>query len=49
VYFPIALSVIGVVVIYLGAKYRANQEKLAQAARSWMPAALRRLAPPQQE
>ena len=49
VYFPIALSVIGVAVIYLGAKYRKNRKKIARAVRSWMPAALRRLAPPKQE
>ncbi len=49
VYFPIALSGIGVAVIYLGAKYRANRERLLRAIRSRMPRALRRLAPPRQE
>jgi hypothetical protein len=49
VYFPIALSGIGVAVIYLGAKYRANRERLLRAIRSRMPRALQRLAPPRQE
>jgi len=49
VYFPIVLSIIGVAVIYLGAKYQANRKELSQTVRSWMPAALRQLAPPQRK
>lgn len=43
--FPIVLTLIGLVIIYLGIKYQKNQERIKQAVIGVIPPALRKLLP----
>jgi hypothetical protein len=43
--FPFVLTLIGLVVIYLGVKYQKNQERVAQFVMGIIPPSLRRLLP----
>jgi len=40
-FFPVALTAIGILIIYLGTLWQKNEEKLTQKAQSILPKALR--------
>ncbi|MGQ4810478.1 hypothetical protein NKDENANG_03948 [Candidatus Entotheonellaceae bacterium PAL068K] len=43
--FPFVLTIIGLLVIYLGVKYQRNHERIERVALSYLPATLKRLLP----